>query len=221
MNDYGEERIDRMFKDDVREKKMIANQARYRKRGSRSKKCTLSTDRMTHKQWLERCGETVTYNFNKPIAWQEFCKLPIHIQKEYLLNLIQQYSTTASDLAKMFGITPQTVTKHCSADEIGIRFTPGKRMTKENRQAFDVFCGVVEHKEKCEPVAVKKAVADTTAAEVCAKIEDAVPSKDMAMTEFTLSFAGNFSRDMLCNSLLAMLPKGVPVKMDVKCSIML
>jgi len=221
MSNYGEERIDWMFNDDVREKKKIAGQARYRKRGSRSKKCTLSTDRMTHKQWLERCGETVTYNINKPIAWEEFCKLPIHIQKEYLLNLIKQYSTTASDLARMFGITAQTVSKHCSADEIGIRFTPGKRMTKEARQAFDAFCGVANHEEKQEPVVLKKKEENTTVAEVCAKIEDAPPSKDMSMTEFTLSFAGNFSRDMLCNSLLAMLPKGVPVKMDVKCSIML
>ncbi len=218
MNDYGEDRIDRMFDDDIREKKRIANQARYRKRGSRSKKCTLSTDRMTHKQWLERCGETVTYNFNKPIAWQEFCKLPIHIQKEYLLNLIQQYSTTASDLAKMFGVTPQSVTKHCSTDEIDIRFAPGKRMSKEKRKAFEEFCGVVVPQEE---VVVAKKELDSAKTEAFINLDNATQSPDMVMTEFTLSFSGNFNREMICNSLASMLPKGSPVKLDIKCLVML
>ncbi len=218
MNDYGEDRIDRMFDDDIREKKRIANQARYRKRGSRSKKCTLSTDRMTHKQWLERCGETVTYNFNKPIAWQEFCKPPIHIQKEYLLNLIQQYSTTASDLAKMFGVTPQSVTKHCSTDEIDIRFAPGKRMSKEKRKAFEEFCGVVVPQEE---VVVAKKELDSAKTEAFINLDNATQSPDMVMTEFTLSFSGNFNREMICNSLASMLPKGSPVKLDIKCLVML
>ena len=87
------------FDYDVMIKKRVANSARNRKRGSKSKKCPMSTDHMTRKQWLERCGETVTYNLSKPMEWQDFCNLPIHIQKEYLLNLIKLYSTTASDLA--------------------------------------------------------------------------------------------------------------------------
>lgn len=223
MNYYGSEHIDWIFNNDVREKKKIANQARYRKRGSKSKKCTLSTDHMTHKQWVERCGETVTYNLNKPLTWQEFCKFPIHIQKEYLLNLIQKYSTTASDLAKMFGITSQTVTRHCGSDEIGIRFSPGKRMSRENRMAFEEFCnaGDPHVKQDLKPVLARKADEESPDEKMCAEIENSVPSEDMSMTDFTLSFSGNFSRDMLYNSLLSILPNGYPVKLDIKCSIML
>ena len=215
MNEYEE---DRVFSDDVREKKRLARQARHRKCGSKSRKCNLSSDRLTKKQWLERCGRTVTYNFKKPILWQDFCELPIHIQKEYLLNLIGEYQTTASDLAKMFGITPQTVTKYCGHEEIGIRFSPGKRMSKEKRKAFEEFCGVAALQEE---VVVAKKEQEPVKAEAFIDLDNATQSPDMAMTEFALSFSGNFNREMICNSLASMLPKGAPVKLDIKCLVML
>lgn len=214
MNEYEE---DRVFSDDVREKKRLARQARHRKCGSKSRKCNLSSDRLTKKQWLERCGRTVTYNFKKPILWQDFCELPIHIQKEYLLNLIGEYQTTASDLAKMFGITPKTVTKHCEHEEIGIRFSPGKRMSKEKRRAFEEFCGVVAPQEE---VVVAKKEQEPAKTEAFIDMDNAKQSPDMAMTEFTLSFSGSFNREMICNSLASMLPKGAPVKLDIKCLVM-
>lgn len=215
MNEYEE---DRVFSDDVREKKRLARQARYRKCGSKSRKCNLSSDRLTKKQWLERCGRTVTYNFKKPILWQDFCELPIHIQKEYLLNLIGEYQTTASDLAKMFGITPKTVTKHCEHEEIGIRFSPGKRMSKEKRRAFEKFCCTANHQEE---VVVAKKEPEPKKTEGFIDLDNTAQSPDMAMTEFTLSFSGNFNREMICNSLASMLPKGAPVKLDIKCFVML
>lgn len=220
MYNFEPERIDWVFNKDVGEKKRIAGQARHRKRGSKSKKCNLSSDHMTHKQWLERCGKTVTCNFKKPILWQDFCELPVHIQKEYLLNLINEYQTTASDLAKMFGITPQTVTKHCGIEEIGIRFSPGKRMTKESREAFEEFCNGSEH-QKEEVVVTKKEQDPVKEDNEAVDLGDAASSSDMAMTEFTLSFSGNFNHDMIYNSIAFMLPKGTPVKMDIKCAVML
>ena len=218
MYHFEPERVDWVFNNDVREKKRIAGQARHRKCGSKSKKCNLGSDNMTHKQWLERCGKTVTYNFRKPISWQNFCELPIHIQKEYLLNLIDKYQTTASDLAKMFGITPSTVTKHCGHEEIGIHFSPGKRMNKEKRKAFEEFCCAAEPQEE---VVVAKKEPDPAKIDGFIDLGNTTQSPDMAMTEFTLSFSGNFNREMICNSLASMLPKGVPVKLDIKCLVML
>ena len=220
MSDCKTERVDWIFNCDVREKKQIANQARYRKCGSKSKKCSLGSDHLTQKQWAERCGETVTYNFGKPILWQDFCELPIHIQKEYLVNLINKYKTTASDLAKMFGITPQTVTKHCNGEDIGIHFSPGKRMPKESRYAFEQFCSGVDHEHGQEDVVVAKKEA-VVEKDVCSIRENnATQSPNMSMTEFALSFSGNFNQEMIYNSIATILPKGVPVKVDIKCFIM-
>ena len=63
--------------------------------------------------------------------------MPVQIQKEYLLDMIRKYSTTASDLARLFGIGAPTVTKHCSSEEIGIKFSPGKKMPKDRREEFE------------------------------------------------------------------------------------
>ena len=222
------ERIDWMFNADVRAKKSTANGARHRKRGSKSKKCNLSTDGMTRKQWLERCGETMTYNMNKPMVWDEFIKLPTHIQKEYLTGLVEKYSATASDLGKMFGTNPREVSSFCKQDEIGIHFSPGKRMNKEQRDAFDAFL-YQDKKEIVEDVAddniVRTSVKDDPTEDkqeesfTVIDIDNTKASGDMAMTEFNLTFEGKFNRDMLYNSIISMIPKGTKVKMEIKCDI--
>lgn len=190
------------FDYDVMIKKRIANSARNRKRGSKSKKCPMSTDHMTHKQWLERCGKTVTYNFSKPMAWQDFCDLPIHIQKEYLLNLI-------------------TVTKHCGNEGIGIKFSPGKRMSKDSRAAFEIFCqgnNPVQEEEEETVVVKKECEAEPVQKQEVFPIDNSVPAT-MSMAEFTMSFVGGFNRDMIYNSIASMIAAGTQVKLDIKCSI--
>lgn len=215
MQYYMPENINKIFNTDVRDKKRIAGQARHRKCGSKSKRCVLSTDGMTRKQWIERCGEPVTYTMNKPVSWEEFSTYPKRIQKEYLEGLIGKYATTATDLAKMFNVTPPTISKLCGNEEIGIRFSAGKRMNKEQRDAFNRFLNPCEEMiEECtEPVAEEQVEMD----EECDDMSRA--SSDMAMTEFTLSFQGKFNRDMICNSLLSMVKNGTNVKIDIRCCI--
>lgn len=60
------------FEYDCWQRKRLAQQAKYRKCGSKSKKCSMSTDHMTQKQWKERNGKVVTVNLNQPITWDEF-----------------------------------------------------------------------------------------------------------------------------------------------------
>lgn len=60
------------FEYEIMQMKRLARQAQYRKRGSKSKKCPMSTDRMTRRQWEKRCGEVVKYQLGIPIAWKEF-----------------------------------------------------------------------------------------------------------------------------------------------------
>ena len=93
------------FEYDCLQRKRLASQAKYRKRGSKSKKCTLPSDRLTNKQWKERCGPVVSFNFNKPIEWDRFKKLPVAVQSEYITNLQKRFGATAVDLGNMFGVT--------------------------------------------------------------------------------------------------------------------
>lgn len=53
------------FDYDCLQKKRLARQARYRKCGSKSRKCPLPTDNMTQEEWKERCGEVLTIKLNR------------------------------------------------------------------------------------------------------------------------------------------------------------
>ncbi|MDB7829192.1 hypothetical protein [Intestinimonas butyriciproducens] len=214
------------FEYDVMLKKRLANQAKYRKCGSKSKKCPMSTDHMTRRQWEKRCGEVMTYQLRKPMAWKDFKAQPIHIQKMYIEDLMGVYDVTATDLARMFDVTPATVLRHCGKDGLDVRFTKGKHMNAQQRDMFEKFLrdelnddgGDIENVHAEEDVVVEhEDVEDETRQRI--DINAGKQSADMNMTAFDLSFSGKFNRDMLYNSLSSMLPAGTEVKIDIRCTI--
>ena len=210
------------FDYEVMQRKRLARQASHRKCGSKSKKCSMSTDHMTRKQWLERCGETVTYQLGKPIPWDYFKKMPVAIQKEYLLDMIQKYQTTASDLARLFGIGASTVTKHCGSEEIGIKFSPGKKMPKDRREEFERLF-LVEGEAPPLPDAEDEDAQDVTETPIVHRLDmsKAKPSSSgMEMTDFSLSFQGDINVEMVVNSIVAMLTPGSKVRLDIRCSVL-
>lgn len=99
----------RDFDYEVLQRKRLANQARYRKNGSKSKKCSLPSDGMTQKQWRERNGEIVSYNLTKPMKWKQFLALPEDVQQEYIATLQDKYDASMAGLAVMFETHVNTV----------------------------------------------------------------------------------------------------------------
>lgn len=211
------------FDYEVMQRKRLARQAFHRKSGSKSKKCPMSTDHMTRKQWLERCGESVTYQLGKPMPWEEFKKMPVQIQKEYLLDMIRKYSTTASDLARLFGIGAPTVTKHCSSEEIGIKFSPGKKMPKDRHEEFErLFLNESEAEVEAPPPPAAEEPQDVVQAPLICQLDmsKAKPSSSgMEMTDFSMSFQGAINAEAVVNSIVAMLVPGAKVRLDVRCSV--
>lgn len=209
------------FDYDVLQKKRLANQARYRKCGSKSKKCPMSTDYMTRKQWEKRCGDVMTYQLRKPMAWKDFKAQPTNIQKLYIESIMNTYHATATDLARMFGVTPATVLRFCSDKELQINFVKGKRMDKEQQAKFERFL----HDEDEAPNVVNFEAKPVDAPDVQPEqnavtidINEGKQSTDMAMTSFELSFSGKFDKNMLYNSIASMLPIGTQVKIDIRCT---
>lgn len=88
------------FDYDVYLKKRIARGYRNKKNGSKSKRCSLTSDGITQKQWRERNGEIMSYNLSEPMSWETFKTMPIDLQTEYIKGLRDKYGTTATDLAK-------------------------------------------------------------------------------------------------------------------------
>lgn len=202
-----------IFEQEVAQRRMLSRQAKYRKCGSKSKKCPMSTDHMTKRQWEERCGDIVTYQLGKPMSWDEFKQMPSNIQKEYLLNLIHKYSTTAADLSRMFGITAPTVTKFCGNREIGIEFSRGKRMSKDCRAEFEKFLSSGDG-------FALPATPGSEAPPAVPDVRTVRSEASMEMTEFSLCFHGIISPEMVANSIVAMLRPDAAVKLEVRCSIL-
>lgn len=204
------------FEFDCMKKKQLAGQAKYRKRGSKSKKCSLPSDGMTNKQWKERCGPVITYNPNKPMVWEDFKKLPDHIQTEYITNLQRKFGVTAVDLGKMFGVQPLTVRKHADANNLGVEFPRGHAMSAAKKAEWDKFvCHEQDEPaflddEDCEEWPVEEPAGDMPA--------PAQPEA-MKMKNFSLRFSGNIDVNMIANSLKWILGESSNGELEIICNL--
>lgn len=201
------------FEFDIMQKKNIAHSARKQKIGTRSKKCSLPSDRLTNKQWKERNGEVMSYNLSKPIEWGEFKALPNEIQEEYLVGLQKKYSVTATDIAKMFGVKPLTVTRHVAAKELNVSFHRGRSMSVEQRTEFAKF---LSRDAAREDESVTEAANEITSDE-SATVEGSDVS--MKMNGVSLTFSGKIDIDAIANSLRHILGTEAVGKIQIVCDI--
>ena len=193
------------FEFDCLQKKRLAQQAKYRKRGSKSKKCPMSTDHMTKKQWIERCGKIVTIKMDSPVSWASFKELSKQTQEEYLKNLMEKYHINASSLAEMFHITPNTVRRHIATQGLAVSFPVGHSMNAEDRRAWELFLSgdAVEQSEN----------------EVSAENEETCDEEPMSMCSFSLRFSGKIDVSMISNSLIRILGDHSVGEIEVTCNL--
>jgi hypothetical protein len=111
------------FDYDVMEKKRIASGARHRKRGSKSKKCTLPSDYLTSKQKKGLNGKMVTYSLAHPTSYSVFENMPKDLQKEYLNKLYNDWGVSLTQIANMMHCSPETIRSKC----IGFGFNTTKK----------------------------------------------------------------------------------------------
>ena len=190
------------FEFDCLQKKRLAQQAKYRKRGSKSKKCPMSTDHMTKKQWIERCGKIVTIKMDSPVSWASFKELSKQTQEEYLKNLMEKYHINASSLAEMFHITPITVRCHIATQGLAVSFPVGHSMNAEDRRAWELFLS-----------------GDASENEVSAENEETCDEEPMSMCSFSLRFSGKIDVSMISNSLIRILGDHSVGEIEVTCNL--
>lgn len=216
------------FDYDVLQKKRIAYQAKHKKCGSKSKKCPMSTDYMTQKQWQERCGEVYTYNMNEPKSWETFKKFPIDIQKEYISYLVKNYNVNATSLAEMFGVKPPAVRRYIEIKQLGFTFKTGDRMNAGQKAAWQRFLGKADVAEEdaqyiAQPLSVPAANEDTEEPDTVLPEEISFPktihTNGMDMKQFSLTFQGKIDVGMIANSILSIVGKDAVGTIEVKCNL--
>lgn len=185
------------FTQDVVQRKDLARQSRHRKNGSKSKKCSLPSDKITQKQWKDRCGELMVYKLGEPMSWERFKAMPLTHQTEYIVGLQEKYGATCRVLSDMFDITPSTLHKHVKNNGLDVNFRRGTNMTYEQHTAWKLFLDGACASDNVQ----------TDSQDVCCESKNCVePDKkpndrSMVMDAVTLVFSGKVDVDMIANSL--------------------
>ena len=183
------------FDRDVQQRKQLAQQSRYRKNGSRSKKCTLPQDTMTNAQLKKKNGEVISFNMNMPIySWKDFKALSKSTATEYITGLDAEFDPSMNDLAKMFGVTYNTVRDHLK--EIGCPLPKGT-MHPSKKESWEKFLGPIETK----PAPKKKEKPKEKTKEEPAPVDKSA----MRLREFALEFDGEIDLKDIINSLKLMI----------------
>ena len=111
-----------LFHQTSKNAKRLARGAYAKKGGSRSKKCTLPSDKLSAKERKELNGKMSTYKMREPMTWKEFKALPDDLKKEYLQFLANEKRARSMDVAAMFGIAPPSFSNAMSKMFKGERF---------------------------------------------------------------------------------------------------
>lgn len=119
--------VEFILREDARDKKSSGRGVYARKRGSRSKSCSLPSDRLTEKQKKELSGEVKTYNLSTRLSFAEFKQLPPDLMTEYVNRLVNTYGANFNDIAKSMGITRETLAVFRDAHPVFPKFKPGGR----------------------------------------------------------------------------------------------
>lgn len=124
---------------DVRDRKSLARASKYKKNGSKSKKCMLPSDRLTDAQLRKKNGGLTVYQIGKPIAWDTFKEYPLEMQKEYLKHFANEHNCNVEMLANMMGC--KVATLHAYAHRKGLSGIVSRNPSYETRKAFDEWLG--------------------------------------------------------------------------------
>jgi len=208
------------FEYDCLQKKSLARQSKYRKRGSRSGKCTLSTDYMTQKQWKERNGKVVSVNLHQPVSWEIFKSLSKSTQEEYLRNLMATYGANATSLADMFGVRPLTVRRHIQANELDIKFQVGHSMSAEQKDLWGEFLNnTPEQTQESEVKNATTILLGATAKHTNKKPSEKPEEEKMCMRKVSLGFKGPIDVLVVANSLTQILGSNSKGEIEIICNL--
>lgn len=129
MNDFDYDNLQR---------KRIAQNARYKKGGSKSRKCTLPQDFMTPAQLKRRNSEVSTWNLGAPMKWSAFVAMPDDLKREYIELLRLGYNASNAKIAEMLGRNRPAMVREIQ--RLGMNDTAQRHMSREEEKVWERFC---------------------------------------------------------------------------------
>ena len=175
------------FDFDVKQKKSLARNAKYKKNGSKSKKCMLPGDFLTASQKAKLSTTLVDVNLKKPMTWDQFKALPTDIKREYLTFLVEEYNATQAWVSSMMQAPSLKAWKKYLANHeptlTGI-FRKGRRYeTEEMREKWDEFLESGSCSAQKEEKKERFFVTYTPASKAADKLDETVAELDDSVDE--------------------------------------
>lgn len=118
----------------VKDRKSTAHGARYKKNGSKSRKCTLPSDYLTTKERKEMNGPMNTYSMNQPHTKAELRTWPRDLQIEYVAGILDKYHPTNADLGLMLGVHGNSASTYIHKLGLSNRKLPTESQAREFAQ---------------------------------------------------------------------------------------
>lgn len=215
------------FEFDCLQRKRLANQAKYKKNGSKSKMCSLPSDNLTAAQRRKLNGEVKVYmtNYDQPISWKFFKSLSIEDQRGYLKNISDNFKVRGTDVAALFGVSATVFSDYNKKNALGFEIHRGGAVSASERNRFYRHFSFVPD----EPASEQKlsVAARSVPDEVLESIPNPVSVTHAEVfkpifipTESVLRFSGEFHAESLYNAFKALIPDGVCVDMEIsyKCA---
>lgn len=122
------------YRESMKEKESIARSV-----GRERAACGMKTDMIpTKREYESKCGEVMTYNYNRPMTWKEFKAWDEAHRKEYIEFLFRKYNASTRELGEMFGVSYKSV--WCEATALNAKFKKRtEKQTFEQLKAWERF----------------------------------------------------------------------------------
>lgn len=138
------------FDYDILERKRVARNAKYKRNGSKSRKCTLPQDSMSAAQLRRMNGKMETYNLSKPMSWTMFRAMPDDLKREYITRLRERFNASLAKISEMMGICRPNVSREVI--RLGIDDGIKRLMSAVEILAWDEWCRSTGEPASEEPV---------------------------------------------------------------------
>lgn len=149
------------YQETIAERKSMANSARRRVNGSKSRKCSLPSDNLTPAQKRKLNGPCVTYAINRPMDWETFKAMPKDLKADHISYIQTRFEVGVATIGQtVFGIAQPTLRAYLANN--GIHYDAHHRSSAAKVMALRNWVNEVEE----EPV-----IAAPTTTPECAEPE--------------------------------------------------
>ena len=115
-----------VFHQDVREKKSVGRNIRYKNRTGKGG-VKMPSDYLTKKEKKMLNSDVTTYDMGKPMTWAEFKKMPDDLQRNYMKGMVDKFHPTQRAIADLMGVSDPTIVRFMEMCNIKPSSARGKR----------------------------------------------------------------------------------------------